>query len=814
MSLRDQRVDSAETAAGKEIGLARVFDFRLESGSYNSSFPDENEWGMSMYDVQPYTELIINQNTELQVPAYVKGNSSGATAFLRSPVNAGTALTVYDKKGDFLNNEVLVITSGISTQAVSINRTVTSINAFGISDVKSVYSNTGIAAGANGNAIAGINTFSANVVQTTSSIIGVSSISAINLVTGISTITSSNKNFPGNLKVNNLIQYSDPTTSDDPIMARVVGIVTAARQVTVSGVSTITGTVNGALPTSSFTTSDLEIVTTQLDPSSDNTLFTPLPQQHISSVDLTDGRIQIRKTFSVTIVNNQLDSTSTAAITLPVGETYLSYSDERYALIRSDGSTESLSSDKFGFSADRRELQIRGLGSNNEGAQLIVTVEKTKPKAKKKVKNRVKSLIVDKSTNPSSGIGTTTANDGLTYGNFPFGTRLQDEIISLNDPDIIEIHGIYETSDASLTNANFGAPEMSLTQLNGPSATTGDMIVGELMIGQTSGAVAVFAEVKDTSTVRYLPKNNFKFVEGESVEFQESSITGGVSSLDTTSFNISSNYTFASGQKNTVYDYGFLKRTAESSAPNSKIKVYYKSASFDSSDDGDIVTVESYNDFNYSTEVKSINRVMNTDIIDLRPRVSEYTVAESLRSPLEFLGRSFNTAGNSVPSILASNETIFLDYSYYQGRVDRLYLHKDGKFQMKFGTPSDDPRRAKPESPDNAIEIAEIEYPPYLHNVQQASIHFLKYKRYQMKDIKKLEDRIRNLEYYTQLTLLETSTANQFIPDSAGLNRFKSGFFVDNFTSFATQDMNLGRKIVLTSQIKFLDLSIILILSI
>ena len=793
LSLRDQRVDAAETAAGKEIGLARVFDFRLESGSYNSSFPDENEWGMSMYDVQPYTELIINQATELQVPAYVKGNSSGATAFLRSPVNAGTALTVYDKKGDFINNEVLVITSGISTQAVSINRTVTSINAFGISDVKSVYSNTGIAAGTNGDAIAGINTFSANVVQTTSSIIGVSSISAINLVTGISTITSSNKNFPGNLKVNNLVQYSDPTTSDDPIMARVVGIVTAARQVTVSGVSTITGTVDGALPTSSFTTSDLEIVTTQLDPSSDNTLFTQLPQQHISSVDLTDGRIQIRKTFSVTIANNQLDSTSTAAITLPVGETYLTYSDERYALIRSDGSTESLSSDKFGFSADRRELQIRGLGSNNEGAQLIVTVEKTKPKAKKKVNNRVKSLVVDKSINPSSGIGTTTANDGLTYGNFPFGTRLQDEIISLNDPDIIEIHGIYETSDVSLTSANFGAPEMALTQLNGPSATTGDMIVGELMVGQTSGAVAVFAEVKDTSTVRYLPKNNFKFVEGESVEFQESSITGGVSSLDTTSFNISSNYTFSSGQKNTVYDYGFLKRTANSSTPNSKIKVYYKSASFDSSDDGDIVTVESYNDFNYSTEVKSINRVMNTDIIDLRPRVNEYTVAESLRSPLEFLGRSFNAAGNSVPSILASNETIFLDYSYYQGRVDRLYLHKDGKFQMKFGTPSDDPRRAKPESPDNAIEIAEITYPPYLHNVQQASINFLKYKRYQMKDIKKLEDRIRNLEYYTQLTLLETSTANQFIPDGSGLNRFKSGFFVDNFTSFATQDMNHGR---------------------
>ena len=104
-------------------------------------------------------------------------------------------------------------------------------------------------------------------------------------------------------------------------------------------------------------------------------------------------------------------------------------------------------------------------------------------------------------------------NDGLSYGNYPFGTRVQDNIISLNVPDIIEIHAIYETSDVDLSDANFGAPEMVLTQLNGPTATTGDMTVGELMVGQTSGAVAVFAEVKDASTVRYLPKNNFKFVE-------------------------------------------------------------------------------------------------------------------------------------------------------------------------------------------------------------------------------------------------------------------------------------------------------------
>jgi hypothetical protein len=792
LSLRNERVGlNSETAPGKEIGFARVFDFRLESGSYNSALPDDNEWGMSMYDIQPFTEIEVNQSLSLTIPSYVEGSNSGATAFLRSPV-VGTALTVYDKKGEFIKNETLVFRSGISTQSTTINRIAKTITSYGISNVKSVYSNTGIAADPdNQENIVGINTFSANVVQTPSATIGVASVTKFDS-NGISTITSSNKLFPGDIKVNSLLQYSDVSISDDPITAKVVSVTPSS--VTVTGVTTVTGVVNGKLPSSNFITSDLELLTTELDSSSDNTLFTELPKENIATVNLTDAEISIRKTFTVTIANNQLDSTSLTTVTLPEGETYLPYSDERYTLIRSDGVTESLSLDKFQFSTNLREVQIRNLGSNNEDAQLIVTVKKSKVKSKKKIKNRVKSLVVDKSINPASGIGSTTLNDGLSYGDYAFGTRVQDNIISLNTPDIIEIHGIYETSDVTLTDANFGSPEMTLAQLNGPTASTGDMIIGELLVGQTSGAVAVFGEVKNSSDLRYLPKNNFKFIEGEVVVFQESLVEGIIGALNTTSFNIASNYTFSSGQRSTSYNHGSLTRKTDSNSPKNKIKIYYKNASFDSSDDGDIVTVESYNDFNYSTEVKAYNGVLNTDIIDLRPRVSDYITATSTRSPLEFLGRSFNGLGNSVPNILASNETIFLDYSYYQGRIDRLFLHKDGKFQLKFGVPSDDPTRSKPESIDNAIEIAEMRYPPYLHNTQQASIKFLKYKRFQMRDIKRLEDRIKKLEYYTQLSLLESNTANQFISDANGLNRFKSGFFVDNFTSFKTQDLRIGKR--------------------
>ena len=347
-------------------------------------------------------------------------------------------------------------------------------------------------------------------------------------------------------------------------------------EVTIAGVTTVPGVASGKLPTTDFTASDFKVVTTALDASSDTTFYTELPNENIATVDLTDAELIIRKPFTVDITNNQLSSTSLLTAKLPEGETYLSYSDERYSLIRSDGTTEPLTQNNFAFSADLRELQIRGLGADDTGAQLITTVKKTNVKSKKKVKDRVKSLVVDKSISPASGIGSTTLNDGLTYGNYPFGTRVQDSVISLNVPDVIEIHAIYETSDVALTDANFGAPEMTLTQLNGPSASTGDMVIGELIVGQTSGAVAVFAEIKDATTLRYLPKNNFKFVEGETVEFQESSISGGVSDLDTTSFNISSNYTFGSGQRGTIYNHGFITRKSDSDAPKNKIKVYYK----------------------------------------------------------------------------------------------------------------------------------------------------------------------------------------------------------------------------------------------
>ncbi len=80
-------------------------------------------------------------------------------------------------------------------------------------------------------------------------------------------------------------------------------------------------------------------------------------------------------------------------------------------------------------------------------------------------------------------------------------------------------------------------------------------------------------------------------------------------------------------------------------------------------DDGDITTKNSYDTWDYSRDIPLINGDKVTDTIDIRPKVSTYTVTESKRSPLEFYGRNFASSGNSAKNILASDETITTNFS-------------------------------------------------------------------------------------------------------------------------------------------------------
>ena len=184
VSLRDTRVGAnGYDVPGKEIGMARVYDFKLESGSYNASNGNLNEWDLSLFDVQTTSEITVNEATTLTIPTFVKGAQTGATAFLKDAVTAGVALTVYERQGEFSPNEPLIFNGDPN------GRIAVAITNHTISDVKSVY--------ATDNGLVGVNTFSADIIPTLKASIGIASITAAS--GSISTITSTNVLFPSSI---------------------------------------------------------------------------------------------------------------------------------------------------------------------------------------------------------------------------------------------------------------------------------------------------------------------------------------------------------------------------------------------------------------------------------------------------------------------------------------------------------------------------------------------------------------------------------------------------------------------------------------
>ena len=753
VSLRSDRIGATATSSsGKEIGLARVYDFALESGSYDSTNPDTNVWDASFYDIQTYTEITLNEPITLSTPTHIKGKSSGAVGFLRYSVTNSGIITAYNTKGFFAVGESFIF------DGIENNRVSTAITSYSTSDVKSVYGIVGTAS-----------TFNADVIQSTLNQIGLVNISASS--GGVSTVTSADlsKYFVGIATVGNIVAYSNPGLSV-PTFSKVTSV--SQNSIVISGITTVSGVCDGGLPTTTINPSDFRVLTSKFQSSVDNTLYTALPKRNVASIDLTTSDLPIRKQFDVTIT-----SSSTGAITSgSADETFLPFDEERYVLIRSDGTTEPLSSDKFVFTSGGTTLTINGLGTDSP-AKLIATLRKTNVKSKIKNRNRVKTIVVEKSKYSQSGIGASTLNDGLTFGS-GYGTRVQDEEICLLVPDVFKIHGVFEssgTSDASL-------PTLTLTSLSGPTNKTGDLLVGEEFVGKDNKFVGLYAGKVNDLTINFISLNSNNFVTGEVITFKESGITAVITDSSIGDNNITSNFTFDNGRRDTIYDYSRIIRKPSSKEPTRRLKIVFEYADFSSSDTGDITTVNSYEQFDYC-DLPFINSIRTSDIIDIRPRVSEFT--SSTLSPFEFQARDFTSQGNSASNVLASDESILLDYSFYLPRIDKIFLSKDGVFQLVNGTPEETP--LPPNIIENTLEVATLTLPAYLCDIDEVSVSLKQHKRYRMSDISNLETRIKNLEFYTSLSLLESDTSNLYIRDADGLNRFKSGFVVDDFSSTTSQ---------------------------
>lgn len=184
------------------------------------------------------------------------------------------------------------------------------------------------------------------------------------------------------------------------------------------------------------------------------------------------------------------------------------------------------------------------------------------------------------------------------------------------------------------------------------------------------------------------------------------------------------------------------------------------------------------------------------DTLDFRPRWDDtITFTTSAASAPVNPSQGSSPSGPTGGAIITPfpTEQFTTDIEYYLGRKDRIVMDDEGVFSSVYGVSSLSP--VEPVEPDNALSIAIVDIPPYpslspaVAKGAGRPEYGVKYKtidnrRYTMRDIGQLEQRLNRLEYYTSLNLLEKAASDLVIPDRATslLDRFKHGILVDPFT--------------------------------
>lgn len=163
------------------------------------------------------------------------------------------------------------------------------------------------------------------------------------------------------------------------------------------------------------------------------------------------------------------------------------------------------------------------------------------------------------------------------------------------------------------------------------------------------------------------------------------------------------------------------------------------------------------------------------DCLDFRPNITP-----------EVLATSSGVIKQVQPSL---NGDILFDVEYYLPRIDHIVITKDGDILQRKGISDESP--VPPAINQDEMTIYQLEMKPFVYDVNDdIKAKFIENKRYTMRDIGKLETRIKNVEYYTVFSLLEKKTAELSVKDINGFDRFKNGFIVDNFQNYQSADLS------------------------
>lgn len=127
------------------------------------------------------------------------------------------------------------------------------------------------------------------------------------------------------------------------------------------------------------------------------------------------------------------------------------------------------------------------------------------------------------------------------------------------------------------------------------------------------------------------------------------------------------------------------------------------------------------------------------------------------------------------------NDNVNVDYDYYLPRRDLLVVSTMGEISIIAGISDISPARPKPK--EDTMALAELRLQAYTYSPGNVQVIMLETRRSTMEDIKTIEKRVNNIEYYQALDLLEKDAIDEYTIDA------KSGVMVDNFKGSSRSDL-------------------------
>ena len=410
--------------------------------------------------------------------------------------------------------------------------------------------------------------------------------------------------------------------------------------------------------------------------------------------------------------------------------------------------------------------------------KLTATILKTSVSHKTKTTNLMKQVKV-----------TTGASDA-------FGTRPTDRTISLGRADVFNLAAVYDSEDVS-TDAS--APTLTIGTI------TGTFTRGEKITGSASGATGRI--ISTSSPISYVVSSGI-FTTSDTITGESSGASASVTATTVGSDVVTSRFTLDTGQRDNFYDIARIVRRPGSSAPTGRLLIVHDYLEHGS---GDVLTVDSYVDVANQMDFEDIPTYSATkvdpdapkpsgefpliDTYDFRPRVEDITgtsttlanIDEVTGNSFDFFHRQYDGAGSSTVDVCQPGASIQSDFEYFLPKFAVLSMDFQGNINVNEGIGAEIP--IVPKSPDASMKLATIFLPAFTFKPTDVDVQREKNQRFTMKDIGELERRINHIEYYTALNLLERDAESFEITDKNGLNRFKSGFVVDNFSGHRVGDV-------------------------